>query len=156
MRQFVTHQNPEYQRAEEELSSLKAELSRLQNGRADSAPADAGASQRGLDNIKILRDVKYYQMLYELLAKQYEAARLDEAKDAAIIQVLDRAVEPEHKARPKVLIMIILWTAIAAAVAIALALLLDLQERFVQTDAGARQWAELKERMRLRPAKRVT
>jgi uncharacterized protein involved in exopolysaccharide biosynthesis len=55
----------------------------------------------GLDNLGRLRDVKYYEFLYELLAKQYELAKIDEAKDATIIQVVDRAVEPDRKSRPK-------------------------------------------------------
>jgi uncharacterized protein involved in exopolysaccharide biosynthesis len=54
-----------------------------------------------VQTIQLLRDVKYYQMLYELLAKQYEAARLDEAKDSSVIQVLDPALEPEGRFKPK-------------------------------------------------------
>jgi uncharacterized protein involved in exopolysaccharide biosynthesis len=38
--------------------------------------------------------------MFEMLAKQYEAARLDEAKTAAIIQVLDPAIEPDRKSSP--------------------------------------------------------
>ncbi|WP_449406117.1 GNVR domain-containing protein [Massilia phosphatilytica] len=40
-------------------------------------------------------------MLYELLAKQYEAARLDEARDASLIQTLDAAIVPEKPYSPK-------------------------------------------------------
>lgn len=47
------------------------------------------------------RNLKYQEALYEVLAKQYEAARLDEAKDAASIQVLEAAIEPEKKSKPK-------------------------------------------------------
>lgn len=100
---FLTPTNPEYQRAEQELISLRNQLAKLENGSGGSDIAD-GASEKpsgGFENIKLLRDVKYYQMLYELLAKQYEVARLDEAKDPSLIQVLDTAVEPERKSRPK-------------------------------------------------------
>jgi len=106
MRAFVTTANPDFARVQQELNSLREELSRLENGRsgqiasaAESEPNDA--KQGGLENIRMLRNVKYYQMLYELLAKQYEAARLDEAKQSSIIQILDRAVEPERKVKPK-------------------------------------------------------
>jgi uncharacterized protein involved in exopolysaccharide biosynthesis len=44
--------------------------------------------------------VKYHETLYELLAKQYEAARIDEAKAAPVIQVVDRAVPPDKKSGP--------------------------------------------------------
>jgi uncharacterized protein involved in exopolysaccharide biosynthesis len=45
--------------------------------------------------------VKYAETLFEMLAKQYEAARLDEARTAAVIQVLDAAIEPDRKSSPK-------------------------------------------------------
>jgi uncharacterized protein involved in exopolysaccharide biosynthesis len=45
--------------------------------------------------------VKYYEFLYEMLAKQYELAKIDEAKDATVIQVLDRAIEPDRKSKPR-------------------------------------------------------
>lgn len=105
MRAFVTEANPEYRRVQEELRGLRAEQERLENGRAtENGPGQSG----GLESIKTLRDIKYYQMLYELLAKQYEIARLDEAKDAAIIQVLDIAVDPERKFKPRRALLVLL------------------------------------------------
>ncbi|MBC3864194.1 lipopolysaccharide biosynthesis protein [Undibacterium jejuense] len=115
MQAFVTPSNNEYKRANQELLGMQDELAKLEKGSASNAasksesamqaseaaasagkPAEAGAS-----NIQLLRDVKYYQMLYEMLAKQYEVARLDEAKDIPLIQVLDKAVEPERKFKPQ-------------------------------------------------------
>jgi uncharacterized protein involved in exopolysaccharide biosynthesis len=55
----------------------------------------------GMEYFRKLRDVKYNETLYELLAKQYEMAKLDEARDAVVIQVIDKAVVPERKAKPK-------------------------------------------------------
>jgi tyrosine-protein kinase Etk/Wzc len=124
MRAFVTTANPDFARVQEELNSLKEEFSRLENGRptrgvAAADPEQPGQKQAGLENIRLLRNVKYYQMLYELLAKQYEAARLDEAKQGSVVQVLDPAVEPERKYKPKRLLIV----AIAGLVALFLALL---------------------------------
>ena len=47
-----------------------------------------------------LRDVKYHETLLELLARQYEAAYIDEAKSAPVIQIVDRAVVPDTKSWP--------------------------------------------------------
>jgi len=99
MRAFVTPSNPSYRRAQEELNSVRRELTALENGSGE--PSGAAMSSGGLKNIQVLRDFKYYQMLYELLAKQYEAARLEEAKEVAVVQVLDPAVEPEVPIWPK-------------------------------------------------------
>lgn len=87
---------------------MRAELARQENGGADTLESGTSTDQNGLKNIKILRDVKYYQMLYEMLSKQYEIARLDESKDASIIQVLDKAQEPERKFKPRRAIITIL------------------------------------------------
>jgi uncharacterized protein involved in exopolysaccharide biosynthesis len=100
MKAYATQSNPDLQRAERELSSMRQELSRLESG----VPAGDGAGlgdAKGLVNIRLLREVKYNEVMFELLAKQYEMARVDEAKEAPLIQVLDRAVPPEKRSFPK-------------------------------------------------------
>lgn len=148
MRAFVTTENPDYRRAEEELNGLRAELSRLENGRAGESRV---TEQRGgLESVKVLRDVKYHQMLYELLAKQYEAARIDEAKDSSVIQVLDHAVEPERKSKPKRSVIVLMATIIGAFGAVASAFVAEARRKVVASPEGAAQWAELKESLRFR------
>ena len=36
-----------------------------------------------------------------MLMKQYDAAKMDESKDAAIIQVVEPAIEPDRKSSPR-------------------------------------------------------
>lgn len=108
MQAFVTPNNQEYKRVQQELASMRAELSRQENGVGGDDKVGPVADKSGLQNIKMLRDVKYYQMLYEMLSKQFEIARLDESKDASIIQVLDKAQEPERKFKPRRAIITIL------------------------------------------------
>lgn len=147
MSAFLTPNNPEYRRAEEELASLRAELAKLENGRG--ASADRVASETGLGNIKLLRELKYQQMLYEVLAKQYEVARIDEAKDPSVIQVLDPAVEPERKAKPRRALIVILTTTLALLGATAWAFMAESRRRAMMTPEGAAQWMELKEHLRI-------
>lgn len=147
MTAFVTTNNPEYKRVQEELSSLRAELARLENGR----PATAGAEnnkQVGLSGIKLLRDVQYFQMLYDLLAKQYEVARLDEAKDPSIIQVLDPAIDPERKIKPNRTILVLVSTVLAFLAALALALFLEIKQRAMMVPKTAMRIAALKSNLR--------
>jgi tyrosine-protein kinase Etk/Wzc len=146
---FVTTSNPEYRRVQEELASLRAELSRLENGRAVKGDADQG-KQTGLENVKILRDVKYYQMLYELLAKQYEVARLDESKDSSIIQVLDQAVEPERKIKPGRAVIVLVCALLSFILACGIALVSELTKSMLQYPEQAAQWARLKSYLRFR------
>jgi uncharacterized protein involved in exopolysaccharide biosynthesis len=109
MRAYATPDNPDMRRAEEELASLRRELSRLETGTGTGAEAGAGSGDgkdeaktgaKGMNNVRLLRNVKYYEAVFEALAKQYEIARLDESKDAPVIQVMDKAVPPERKSKP--------------------------------------------------------
>jgi tyrosine-protein kinase Etk/Wzc len=143
MRAFVTAQNPEFRRVTEELASLRNELAKLEGGRAG-PDQPSGSNKAGLENIQLMRDVKYYQMLYELLAKQYEVARLDEAKDPSLIQVLDAAVEPERKIKPKRAMIVVVTTVLAAFAAIAWALISDAMQRAMAVPGKAARWHKLK------------
>jgi uncharacterized protein involved in exopolysaccharide biosynthesis len=84
--------------------------------------------------------VKYYEFLYELLAKQYELAKIDEAKDATVVQVMDKAIEPDRKSRPR--------RALIVLVSACVALLLGILGAFVR-EAAARVRADSKQIHRL-------
>ena len=146
MQSYITANNPDYIQIKEEIRNLRVGLAKLENGNSPGAMKDAqsGSEEIGLKSIKILRDVKYNQMLYELLAKQYEAARLDEAKESAIIQVLDAAVEPEKKFKPRRIIIVLLSTFVALFLSIVAALVLEAKRRVMQMPEGLMQWNELK------------
>ena len=59
-------------------------------------------------------------MLFELLTREYELARIEEAKDLGLptIQILDRAVVPEMKSKPKRGRMVMLSGIVALFIAI--------------------------------------
>jgi len=119
MRTFAAEGNPELQRTQQELEALRRELSRVEGSSSVAAIGRGDASgNRGLDNFGLLRDVKYYEFLYELLAKQYELAKIDEAKDATIVQVMDRAIEPDRKSKPRVALILLLSTLLALFVSL--------------------------------------
>lgn len=105
MRTFATDQNPDTVRIQEEIISLRNQLSKLEgdprNPQVSTLGIPAGRVPRiTLEYLRKLREVKYHESLFELLSKQYEAARIDEAKAAPIIQVVDHAVPPDKKSGP--------------------------------------------------------
>jgi len=147
MRAFVTETNPNFRRVQEELLSLRAELSKLENGRSDSESNRSQTLGTGLTNIQQLRDLKYYQMLYELLAKQYEAARLDEAKQPMVVQVLDQAIVPERPVKPKRAVLVLIGCAAGFGLGIFLSLFHEVRRKIVSRPETRAQWAMLKDEL---------
>ena len=94
MRGYLAETAPDFRQAMTELANLRAQLAKQ-----DKADDGNGAGQG--DYISRYRDFKYHETLFELFAKQYELARVDEAREGAVIQVLDVAQPPEKKAKPK-------------------------------------------------------
>ncbi|MCX5809935.1 MAG: Wzz/FepE/Etk N-terminal domain-containing protein [Proteobacteria bacterium] len=104
LKTYSTASNPDVKKAEEGLKGLKAELNNLQvKNKIEHEPLmpTGEAPGVGLEYARKLRNFKFYETLYELLIKQHEAAKLDEAKDATIIQVVDKAEPPEQRFKPK-------------------------------------------------------
>jgi uncharacterized protein involved in exopolysaccharide biosynthesis len=104
LRSYSTEHSPELQLAESQLSSLQGEAARLEQQNHSSGFGDFGLADvpgAGLDYLRAEHDLKYQQALFDLLMKQYDAAKLDEAKEAAVIQVVEPAIEPDRKTSPK-------------------------------------------------------
>ena len=66
---------------------------------------------------RVARELKYHEALCDFLARHLEAARIDEAKNAVVVQVVDRAVEPERKSSPKRLLIVAITAALAFVLA---------------------------------------
>jgi uncharacterized protein involved in exopolysaccharide biosynthesis len=129
MRTYATERNPDLKRIREEIRGMKEQLFRLEKESGGDEHDPLMPTERmpslGTDYIRKVRDLKYYETLFELMAKQYEAAKLDEASDATLIQVLDEAITPEKKARPKVRKIVMLFTLAGLFVAILAAFLAE-------------------------------
>jgi uncharacterized protein involved in exopolysaccharide biosynthesis len=128
MRQFAADENPDLERARQELSSLEAQLAAMDvihDRRSGDLVAPKGmVSQAGLEYARALREVKYRETVVSLLMRLQEVARVDEARQGAQAQVVDAAAVPD---RPTSLfrIWIVLGTLLASlplALAIALAI----------------------------------
>jgi uncharacterized protein involved in exopolysaccharide biosynthesis len=121
MRTFTTGSNPDYVRAREQLIGLKGELAKLERdqlaGGGGGVLPFSKIPEAGLEYVRRYRDVKYQESIFEFLAKQLEAARIDEAKEAAVIQVVDEAIPPDRKSRPKRTLIVLVSTALALLLA---------------------------------------
>ena len=104
MQTFATGENSQLVQAQQELSSLRAQLAKL-GGSEESSDGiivpKGQMTEAGLEYAGRLRDVKYYETIFDILARQFELAKLDEAKEGAVIQVIDPAIPPDKKSFPK-------------------------------------------------------
>jgi tyrosine-protein kinase Etk/Wzc len=103
MRNYLTENAPDFKQAMAELSALRVQLRRAEQSQK---PAQQGDS----DYIAKYRDFKYNETLFELFAKQYELARVDESREGAVIQVVDVAQPAEKKSKPKKALVAVLTT----------------------------------------------
>ena len=100
-----TPDNPEYQRLKTTIGALQSQLAQLESapkGQAAGRGVLAASSVPGvgLDYIRLVREVKYHEALLELLARQFTAARLDQARSSPEVQMVDRAEPPDQKSSP--------------------------------------------------------
>ena len=138
MRGYLTESAPDFKQAQTELSAMRGQMARAEK----EEPANGSDS----DYIAKFRDFKYHETLFELFAKQYEMARVDESREGAIIQVVDAAQAPERKSKPKKALIAMMTT-----LAVGFALLLFVFVR--QALRGAAQTPESAEKIgRLRGA----
>jgi uncharacterized protein involved in exopolysaccharide biosynthesis len=114
MRGFLTESAPEIKQALVELNILRNQLIKAEKDDPTQAVGKLEDSY-----VERFRDYKYKETLYEMFAKQYELARVDEAREGAVIQVIDPAQVPESKSKPKKALI-----AIAATLAASFALLM--------------------------------
>jgi uncharacterized protein involved in exopolysaccharide biosynthesis len=146
MRTFATVNNPDYIRIQQELSGLRAQLAKVETGpnrgNGDIAVSTKQVPEVGLEYVRRVRDVKYSEAIFEVLAKQFEIAKIDEAKDSATIQVLDKAVEPDRKSKPKRAVMVLLTAVISGFLAICWAFTKEWADS-VKTRAGSEEYVRM-------------
>jgi uncharacterized protein involved in exopolysaccharide biosynthesis len=119
MKTYAADTNPRFLMVKREIGALQSELDKLERGNHVPGIPEIPAGQlpeAGLQYLRKYRDVKYHETLFEVLAKQYEAARLDEAKSAPLVQVIDLAVTPERKSWPPRALLILIAGLLTAAV----------------------------------------
>jgi tyrosine-protein kinase Etk/Wzc len=150
MHEFAAEGNPDLQRAQQEASGMEAQLAQM-DAASDRKSGDLVApkgevTQASLDYARAMREVKYRETIQDLLTRQYEGARVDEARQGAIVQVVEPAVppdKPDPRHRPLILIAALLLSLpLAFLVAIGVHLITYLSD--LRRAAGS--WIEVLER----------
>ena len=104
MRSFATGENPELQIAEQQLAGLQAQEEKMggsSEGAANALIPKGSIPESQIEYVRKLRDVKYYETIFDLMARQYEVAKVDEARQGSEVQVVDRAIVPDRRSSPQ-------------------------------------------------------
>lgn len=154
MQSFATAGNPDLIRARQELAGLKTQIGKFEHnnlaGNGDIMVSTGRMPEAGLEYLRKLRDMKYQQAVYEMLTKQYESARVDEARNSVVIQVVDPAIALDEESAPRRPLIVLLGTVFTLILAIMWAFARLALLRIQQGSAQNARWSELRELLRWR------
>ena len=118
MRTGATSENPDVQRLNSELAGLRAELARMES--APTGPPSGSIDipvgklpGAAVDYIRARREVKFQETLLESMLRQFEIAKLDEAKEGPALQLVDVAQAPDRKSKPARALIVLTTTLLA-------------------------------------------
>lgn len=118
LRTGATDQNPDVLRLNSELRALRAELARMESsqGGTTGSAVDLPVGRipgAAIDYVRARRELKLQETLLESMIRQFEMAKLDEAKEAPMLQVVDVARPPDHKSKPARAVIVLASTLLA-------------------------------------------
>ena len=155
LRTSATDENPEVIRLQSQLVGLRAQLADFEKGHPGSIAGTESVltptSQvpaASLAYIRAMRDVKYHETLFEILARQYEMARVDEAKQGQVIQVVDPALVPDRKSWPPRALFTILAFAVGMLISSSWVILRGAYQQKMRTPEFAGKVRQLRESLR--------
>ena len=151
MRSFAAEDNPNLILAKQELSALQSQLAHVAGSQSDVGSdinlSKGRVTQSGMEYVRRYRELKYKETVFELLAKEFEVAKLDEAREGSIIQVVDAAVPPDKKSSPHRTLIVLATTILSFFVAAfwvfmreSSARAFELPENRERLDAIKRRW----------------
>lgn len=144
METYLSADNPEVARVRSGIEELKRQVHHLEAGKRAKVTSPKERSQPGMNQVpamaleygRLVRELKVQETIFTLLTGQYEQAKLAEARDGPVVQVLDSAVRADRKSRPKVLLNTLVAGAAAFFLGIVMAFLREFLAKRKQDSAA--------------------
>jgi uncharacterized protein involved in exopolysaccharide biosynthesis len=149
--------NPYLSNINNELRELRRQLSKIEFGQKGGNTREFGAGfsvpfselpEVSLEYVRLFRDVKVQEAIFELLTQQYEHAKIMEAKDTPTVQLLDRASPPEKKSTPKRTRIVVLVSTLCLILGIVAVFVLESFENTKKFPERYKQWLDIGEKIR--------
>lgn len=146
---YAEDQNAQVIEAKQELASLREQLSRLEGmgNKQDNGLIVSGGrvKETGLEYVRRLRDVKYYETIFGIMARQFEVAKFDEAKQGAVIQVVVPAIAPDKRSFPKRTMIVLISTGVGFLLGIIFVAADFEMKRFAGDPKAQQKFAQLRQ-----------
>ena len=118
LRTSATEQNPDVMRLSSELRALRSELARMESAQGGAAGSAVDMPvgrlpEAAIEYVRARRELKLQETLLESMVRQFEIAKLDEAKEGPALQQVDVALPPDRKSKPSRALIVLASTLIA-------------------------------------------
>jgi uncharacterized protein involved in exopolysaccharide biosynthesis len=141
MRSYLKEAAPDFKQALNELAALKAQLAKSQAGSV-LVKSDGNQNIQN-DYVSRFREYKYQETLFDLMARQFEIAKIDESREGAIIQIIDAAEPPERKSKPKKAMITLIATLAAGFFLLLFVFVRNAWRKAMEDDETARKWRRI-------------
>ncbi|KAA0888009.1 GumC family protein [Oryzomonas rubra] len=150
LRNSMTDESSEVKALQAGIARLKGQLGSMSgSGGNDVIPAVGNIPGLGVEYVRKMRELKTQEAIFEQLTKQYEVAKISEAKDSSSVQVLDEAVAPLKKSKPRRSMIVILAAVTAFFASIFLVFIQEYLSKLSPEDAVIIR--DIKNSLRFRP-----
>ena len=157
LRTSATNQNPEVITLQSQIAGLRTQLADFEKGHPQSAEMagdvltpTSEVPAASLEYLRRMRDVRYQETLFEFMVRQYEMARVDEAKQGQMIQVVDPALVPERRSWPPRTVLTLLAFILAGIIASSWVILQAALRTRMENPEEARKILQLRELLQIR------
>ena len=150
VRLFATDENPEVKQILTTIQELRKQLTNLERANPQAQQASSSilrtdqVPEAGMEYLRRTRDLKYAETIHQLIAQQYQMAKVDEAQNAPILQVLDAAIPPERRSYPKRTQMVLMSLVASAFFMCLIAFMLEAKRQAQEDPEQAEKIADLK------------
>jgi tyrosine-protein kinase Etk/Wzc len=144
-----TQSNPDVVRLQERIRTLREDLQKAQANNSGDSRTDVGSLTTStvptlaIAYVRKLREVKYHEDLFNMLSRQYEAAKIDEAREAPAIEAIDAAVPPHFRYSPRRQLLTAAGLAIGLILGWIYAITAEMLRRSLQEPEYASKWLTL-------------
>lgn len=142
LRQIFTDNSQEVKSTKATIANLRGQITRMEGSGSEGSMPGVGAMPKlGQEYMRLMREFKIQETLVELLTKQYEMTKLNEAKDVVPFQVLQSARVPELKSKPKRSLIVIMSAFASGFLMVLVAFVREFSAKMNDEDRS--RWREL-------------